>query len=258
MSQTVFSIKKGFWQKSRGPIQDNLDLNKFANWILAKRHVTIYDDCCADSQTTLPVRYNTETGIVEYFNGTSWVTAETAIVSNHVSLSDGTVGTLAVRIGADSNNGLYGVSDTQLGIAVEGVLVAGANTTGLFTDNIAEQTATAGVTIDSVLLKDGGITTSGAIIFGSPQTLTGAGAINLTTYATLVVTTGANALTLAAGADGQKKFIKMKTDGGDGTLTPNALQDGTTITFNDAGDFVELVYLDGKWNIIANSGATVA
>lgn len=94
--------------------------------------------------------------------------------------------------------------------------------------------------------------------FGTPQTLTGAGAVSLITYATLLVTTGANALTLAAGVNGQKKLIKMKTDGGDGTLTPSLLQGGTTITFNDAGDFVELVYLDGKWNILTNSGATVA
>lgn len=94
--------------------------------------------------------------------------------------------------------------------------------------------------------------------YGTPQTLTGAGAVSLTTYATLLVTTGANALTLAAGVNGQRKLIKMKTDGGDGTLTPNSLQGGTTITFNDAGDFVELVYLDGKWNVLSNSGCVIA
>jgi hypothetical protein len=93
---------------------------------------------------------------------------------------------------------------------------------------------------------------------GTPQTLTGAGAVNLTTYATLLVTTGANALTLAAGAEGQHKFIRMKTDGGDGTLTVTNLQGGTTITFNDAGDFVHLFYVDAKWHILTNSGATVA
>jgi hypothetical protein len=90
------------------------------------------------------------------------------------------------------------------------------------------------------------------------QTLTGAGAVNITQENTLLVTTGANALTLANGAEGQTKFIKMKTDGGDGTLTPVSLQGGTTITFNDAGDFVNLLFLDGKWNILTNSGATVA
>lgn len=90
------------------------------------------------------------------------------------------------------------------------------------------------------------------------QTLTGAGAVNLTQQNTVLVTTGANALTLAAGSEGQRKFIRMKTDGGDGTLTVTNLQGGTTLTFNDAGDFVELYYLDSKWHIIVNSGATLA
>src|SRR5690349_14355821 len=51
------------------------------------------------------------------------------------------------------------------------------------------------------------------------QTLTGAGAVNTTQRSTLLVTTGANALTLGLGTEGQTKFIRMKTDGGDGTLT---------------------------------------
>lgn len=41
------------------------------------------------------------------------------------------------------------------------------------------------------------------VMSGTPQTLTGAGAVNLTTFSTLLVTTGANALTLAAGTEGQ-------------------------------------------------------
>ena len=96
------------------------------------------------------------------------------------------------------------------------------------------------------------------VMSGTPQTLTGAGAVNLTTFSTLLVTTGANALTLAAGTEGQFKFIRMKTDWGDGTLTVTNLQGGTTITFNDAGDFVYLFYQDAKWNILTNSGCTVA
>ena len=44
------------------------------------------------------------------------------------------------------------------------------------------------------------------------QTLTGAGAINSSTSTTLLVTTGADALTIADGAvNGQVKFIVMKT-----------------------------------------------
>lgn len=118
---------------------------------------------------------------------------------------------------------------------------------------------------NQVLTLSGKATIGGDLLFGgilrssgTPQTLTGAGAVNLTTFATLLVTTGANALTLAAGSEGQFKFIRMKTDGGDGTLTVTNLQGGTTLTFNDAGDFVLLYYLDAKWHIIVNSGATLA
>jgi hypothetical protein len=91
-----------------------------------------------------------------------------------------------------------------------------------------------------------------------PQVLSAAGAVDLVSKATIVTSIAAYAATLAAGFDGQTKLIKFKTDGGDVTLTPSALQGGTTITFNDAGDFVYLMFLDGKWNILTNSGATIA
>ena len=111
----------------------------------------------------------------------------------------------------------------------------------------------------SQITADGTLRVNGPLkMVQTPQTLTGAGAVDLTTFCTLLVTTGANALTLAAGSEGQFKFIKMKTDGGDGTLTVTNLQGGTTITFDDAGDFVYLFYQDAKWNILTNSGCTVA
>lgn len=79
------------------------------------------------------------------------------VVTASVALSDGSVSDLAVKLGADKNNGIYGVSDTQLGVAVEGTLVAGFNTTGLFTDIISEQVGGNGVTIDGLLIKDGAV-----------------------------------------------------------------------------------------------------
>jgi len=95
-------------------------------------------------------------------------------------------------------------------------------------------------------------------IKGTPQTLTGAGAVNLTTTTTLLVTTGANALTLAAGADGQVKIITMKTNGGNGTLTPTGLRGGTTITFSAVGQTVTLLYKDLAWLPISLVGAVLA
>ena len=81
----------------------------------------------------------------------------------------------------------------------------------------------------------------------TPQTLTGAGAINSTTSVTLLVTTGTDALTIADGTmAGQLKYIVMKTDGGVGTLTGSNLI-GTNIIFNDAGEGHILIWTDSKW-----------
>jgi len=54
----------------------------------------------------------------------------------------------------------------------------------------------------------------------TPQALTSTGAVNLTTAVTTLASTGAYAVTLAAGSVGQIKIITMITDGGDATLTP--------------------------------------
>ncbi len=92
---------------------------------------------------------------------------------------------------------------------------------------------------------------------GIPQTLSGAGVINLTTAITWIVTTGANALTLANGQEGQVKYIIMKTDAGNGTLTPTNLGNGTTIKFDDVGDCCMLLFTNKKWHMIGGS-ATLA
>lgn len=111
--------------------------------------------------------------------------------------------------------------------------------------------------VTATSVATGSLTTSGAVILGTPQTLTGAGAISLTTFATNLVTTAADALTIAAGTEGQLKLIRMKTDGGDGTLT-GVFHGGTTIVFGDAGDFALLCYLDAKWLGVVLSGVVIA
>lgn len=86
---------------------------------------------------------------------------------------------------------------------------------------------------------------------GTAQALSGAGALNVTSYLTKWTTTGANAGTLADGVvKGQLKKIQMIVDAGDGTLTPNSLSGGTTITFADAGDYVVLIWNGTAWVMI--------
>ncbi len=103
---------------------------------------------------------------------------------------------------------------------------------------------------------------SGSIIFSTPQALSGAGAINLTTGATDYTSTGAGeALTLANGTVGQIKTITHIVKGtlGTGVLTPTTKSGYTTITFNNAGDSVTLRYCTtAGWCVVGSFGAVIA
>ena len=100
---------------------------------------------------------------------------------------------------------------------------------------------------------------TGGTITGSVQALSGPGACNTTTLITQVTTTGADALTLPNGTNGQIKIITMIVDGGVGTLTPTTFANGTTLAFNDVGDSAMLVYnTTGGWALISNTGCTLA
>ena len=88
----------------------------------------------------------------------------------------------------------------------------------------------------------------------APQALTAAGAVNITTPVTTVASSGAIALTIADGAVGQIKIIVFITDGGDATLTPATMNDGTTLTFADAGDAAILMWLASGWQVIGAWG----
>lgn len=104
----------------------------------------------------------------------------------------------------------------------------------------------------------GTITSDSALTFYQPLiidaaggALSGAGAISPDVPYTNWTTTGADAGTLADGDHyGQLTTVTLVVDGGDGTLTPTTLADGTTITFADVGDQVTLCYGSSGWRII--------
>jgi len=136
-----------------------------------------------------------------------------------------------------ATSGLNTLKDTNLGGALT---VAGATT------------------LNGALTTTGAVTATGAFV-GGVQTLAAAGAVNLTTLTTRVDSAGAIALTLADGTNGQMKIIVMGTDGGDATLTPTTKTGYSTITFNDAGDGVTLMFITTKgWIVCGNNGATLA
>jgi hypothetical protein len=94
------------------------------------------------------------------------------------------------------------------------------------------------------------------------QSLSGPGAVNITSLATAFTSTAAgNALTLADGAQGQLKtviYVAEAAGGDTGVLTPANLGSATTITFNNVGDSVTLQFAGTDWWVVGFRGAVVA
>ena len=141
---------------------------------------------------------------------------------------------------------------------------------------VAEGTAALTLTAGDVVITDGDLTvtagdatfnedvtiTAGGSIVSSvanltvpfmpavvQQALSGAGAVNITTFYTAWTTTAADAGTLAdSTVTGQLKKVQLIVDGGDGTLT--IAQGGAaddTIVFADAGDYALLMWNGTAW-----------
>jgi len=94
------------------------------------------------------------------------------------------------------------------------------------------------------------------------EDLAASAAASLTKTTSYFSTAAAETATLAAGTDGQVKVLAMSGDTGDMVVTvTNAgwKSSGTgTITFNDIGDAVTLMYTNSKWYCIGNNGAVFA
>lgn len=114
---------------------------------------------------------------------------------------------------------------------------------------------------DAAQTFTGNQTINGAVI-GNVQALSGAGAVDVTSFATAFTSTATgNALTLANGTVGQVKTIAYvaETAGADtGILTPTTRVGYSTITFTNVGDSVTLQYFTQGWAVIGVRGATVA
>jgi hypothetical protein len=117
-------------------------------------------------------------------------------------------------------------------------------------------------TLTGLLTANGDILLGAAKVlgFGAPQALSGAGACNVTTVATLFTSSGsAQALTLADGTRaGQLKFISHVVDGGSGVLTPTTKTGFSTVTFTNVNDWACLIWSGSAWFVLAYSGATIA
>ncbi len=212
--------------------------------------VTVGDDGVVSNITAIGLPASTTIG------GSS-VAALTTITSTSANaLTCGRNGTTNPQFNVDDST-----SSAATGVNIKGAAAASGCAISTLSSGTDES-----LTVDAKgagLLTLNGTATGNVVIghglTGSVQTLTGAGAVNLTTTTTQIVTTGANALTLANGAHGQIKTLAMITDGGDGTLTPTTKTGYSTIVFNDAGDGCILQYFTTLgWIVIGNFGCTIA
>jgi len=192
----------------------------------------------------------------------------------------------ALEVGAlTATTGTFSGALTSVGFTVEGNITAGSVTTNTITSNgsnaeLSLQASGTGDVVISALRVNGttldsadstkitvaedvdvtGTLFSRGNVYGV-QTLTGSGStevINLTDTVTLLVTTGSNQqFSLADGVEGQLKIISMKTDAGDGIVTPANFVNGTNITFNDVEDTVTMLYQSTGWVLLARQNAVV-
>lgn len=116
--------------------------------------------------------------------------------------------------------------------------------------SITKDASTGAVTVNSSFGKD---------VVLSAQSLSGAGAVDITNAFTSLTTTGAaQALTLADGSVGELKIIVHAVDGGSAVLTPTTKIGFSTITFTAVGDSAMLIYTSAGWAIVGSKGVTIA
>lgn len=209
----------------------------------------------------------------DYFEG---IAAANLASGDVVFAADGRAGVITAMEGVLNGkrfkaqaSGRYRMIALTTGVWAAGALVfwdaANARVTNVAAGNrlvgYAEVAKTNGQTSNIVVLRT--IENGVFIPPDALQALSGAGAINVTSYLTRFTSTGgAQALTLANGTRvGHLKKVHHSVDGGSGVLTPTSLSGGTTITFTNVGDYALLMWNGTAWlpvelgNDAAGSGA---
>lgn len=96
------------------------------------------------------------------------------------------------------------------------------------------------------------------VLSGTPQTISAAGAISITTNVTKITSPDNNGtLTIADGVDGQIKTIIMVSNAAGHTLSITSNIGHSSIAFNSAGDTATLMFMGTVWYFIGGT-ATVS
>ena len=179
------------------------------------------------------------------------LTGTSGVFSGNVTATDVTANSLTTNV--ISSNG----SNAELSLQASGtgdVLISALRVNGTTLDSADSTKITVGESVDVT----GTLTANGLI--NGVQTLTGSGStevISLTETVTQLITTGVQNFSLANGTEGQIKIITLKTDGGNATVTPASFLNGTSITFDDVGDTMTLLYQSTGWIVLAQQNTTV-
>jgi len=160
-----------------------------------------------------------------------------------------------LNVNANTSNVVTGI--TLVGAAAAAGMAITTTSSGTDESLTIDAKGAGSVTINGT--GTGGMAFGGKLVASGIQALSGAGAVNLTTLTTKITSTGANALTLADGTNGQVKACVMVADGGDATLTPTTKTGFSTIVFNDVGDSVLLQFFTTLgWMVLSNNGCTIS
>lgn len=218
------------------------------------------------SSTGLPIDAGT-TGTLPVARGGTGATAATG-TGNVVLATSPTLVTPALGVATATSVNKVAITapatSATLTIADGKTLTANHSLTLAGTDSTVMTFPSTSATIartDAAQTFTGNQTVNGAVI-GNVQSLSGAGAVDVTSFATAFTSTATgNALTLANGTVGQVKTIAYVAEaaGADtGILTPTTRVGYSTITFTNVGDSVTLQYFTQGWAVIGVRGATVA
>jgi hypothetical protein len=187
----------------------------------------------------------------------------------------GTSGTLDVNRGGSGATSLTGVlKGNGAGPFTAGAVDLVAEVTGTLPVANGGTGATTATGTGAVVLENSptlitpnlGVATANSLatgsVFGTIQSLSGPGAVDLTSFTTAFTSSGTgDALTLANGAAGQIKtivYVAQIAGTDTGILTPANLGNGTTITFNNVGDSVQLQFIGTNWWVTSLNGAVIA